>query len=187
MKIDKPDALMIHSVLFAYVNSNVNLDFVDVEHLQSLQVRLQDFITSSQEEECHDCEDQTDSDDHDYEEEDEEDSHDDEEEEEDVEEDPIDLFVSAKDAADLSPLNVVSPDGSTVSLEFEDVGEDDMVDALIDEGTVIVDSVVKVAIDEKHVSLYDGEEWHDFKIIKLSKTWRRLFPSGQIIGFAGDE
>lgn len=177
MKIDKPDALMLHSVLFAYVNSNVNLEFIDVDHLQSLQERLQDFITDSQEEcqEASDTEEDYDDSDDDY---------DDEDEESEEEEDPINVFVAAKDAADLSPLSVVSPDGSTVSLEFEDVGEDDMVDALIDEGTVIVDSVVKVAIDEKSVSLYDGDEWHDFKVVKLSKSWKRFFPSGQVVGFS---
>lgn len=186
MKIDKPDALMLHSVLFAYVNSNVNLDFVDVEHLQSLQERLQDFITDSQE----DCQEASDTEEDYDESDDDNDDYDDEEseeEEEEEEEDPIDVFVAAKDAADLSPLSVVSPDGSTVSLEFEYVGEDDMVDALIDEGTVIVDSVVKVVVDEKSVSLYDGEEWHDFKVVKLSKYWKRFFPSGQVVGFSTGE
>lgn len=195
MKLDKSDALMLHSVLFAYVNSNVNLDFVDVEHLQSLQERLVDFVAFDHEE-CQDCEgsnhsDEDDTtDDVDEDEEDEEDEFEDEEEdleEEEDDEEPIDTYVSAKDAAELLPIKVLSPDGSTVTLEFEDVGDEDAVDALVDEGTVIIDSVVKVVIDEKCVSLNDGEGWHDFKVVKLSKSWKRVFPSGKIVGFSGGE
>ena len=185
MKLDKPDALMLHSVLFAYVNSNVNLEFIDVDHLQSLQERLQDFITQEQESERHDCEteeelDDEETDDYDDEDEDDVDTADEQDEQ-------IEVFVTAKDVSDLSPLKVVSLDGSTVSLEFEDVGEDDMVDALIDEGAIIVDSVVKLVVDEKCVSLHDGEEWHDFKVVKLSKSWRRAFPMGKIVGFSAGE
>ena len=186
MKIDKPDALMLHSVLFAYVNSNVNLEFIDVDHLQSLQERLQDFITQAQEDEPHDCETEEELDTE------ESDDYDEDEDEDDVgtsdeQDEQIEVFVTAKDVSDLSPLRVVSPDGSTVSLEFEDVGEDDMVDALIDEGAIIVDSVVKLVVDEKCVSLHDGEEWHDFKVVKLSKSWRRAFPMGKIVGFSAGE
>ena len=178
MKLEKSDALLLHSIVFAYVNSNVSLDFVDVEHLEDLQLRLSEFVTDSEghSEEC----DQEEDEDEEYDE-------DDSDEEDESEESPIDLFVQPKNAADLSPMKVKTPDGSSVTLEFEDVSEDSTVDALVDEGNVIIEGILKVALTDSAASLYDGEEWHDFKIVKLPKSWKRVFPLGKVVGFSGGE
>jgi hypothetical protein len=191
MKLDKSDALMLHSILFAYVNSDgVKLEFIDVDHIASLQERMQDFITQHLDHDDVDVEDETDNDDHDHDEDDEDDEDDvdveDDEDDED-DEDPIDVFVSPNDISDLSPLKVTSPDGSTISLEFEDVGESDFVDALLDEGTVIIQTVSKIVVSNNCVALFDGEEWHEFKFEKLSKSWKRFFPAAQIVGFSSGE
>lgn len=185
MKLDKSDALMLHSILFAYVNSDgVKLEFIDVDHIASLQERMQDFITQNLDHhDDTDAEDETDNDDQDDDDEDE----DEDDEDEDEDEDPIDVFVSPNDISDLSPLKVTSPDGSTISLEFEDVGESDFVDALLDEGTVIIQTVSKIVVSNNCVALFDGEEWHEFKFEKLSKSWKRFFPAAQIVGFSAGE
>ena len=180
MKLDKPDALMLHSVLFAYVNSNVNLEFIDVDHLQSLQERLQDFIACEQTESS-DTETEEDLDDEET-----NDCDEDEDEDED-EESPIDFFVQPMNADSLDQMKVKTPDGSTVFLEFEDISEEKTVDALLDEGNVIIEGILKVAVTDNAVSLYDGEEWHDFKIVKLPKSWKKVFPLGKIVGFSKGE
>lgn len=178
MKLDKSDALLLHSVLFAYANSNVALEFVDINHLEDLFGRLQDYVSGESES-------YTDSSpsDHHEEEEDEEDY-----DEEDEEEEPVaEQFVTCQSASDLSPIEVFSPDGSKVKLEFEDVGEESTVDALVDDGTIIIDAVSCVVLTNQNISLYDGEEWHDFKIKKAPKSWVRVFPHGRIVGFSGGE
>lgn len=178
MKLEKTDALLLHSVLFAYVNSNVSLEFVDVEHLEDLFERLQDYISSSVQEELPE-----------ESEEDYCDSDEEEQEDEEVEHDEpeIELHVTCQSASDLSPVEVVSPDGSKVTLEFEDVDENSVVDALIDDGNVIIEQISCVVLTDKNISLYDGEEWHDFQIKKTPKAWKRVFPHGKHVGFTGGE
>lgn len=178
MKLDKSDALLLHSVLFAYVNSNVSLEFVDANHLESLFERLQDFISDASKVEA--AEETSHHDD------DEEDDFEDEDEDEEPEPE-IEIQVACQAAADLSPMEVISPDGSKVTLEFEDVGDASTVDALIDDGNVIIDVISRVVLTNQNVSLYDGEEWHDFQLKKTPKSWRRIFPHGKVVGFTGGE
>lgn len=191
MKLDKSDALLIHSILFAYVNARSNMDHMDVEHLQDLQERLRDFIvddapvtdqgTDSEEEEE---EEEYDEDD-DYEDEQDESDEDEENEAEDVK---IDTYVDCSSAGELPAVNVLSPDGSAMSLEFEDVDEPNNVDALLDNGTVIIEAVVAVSIENGVISLYDDEQRHDFKVVKkVPKSWNKLFPQSQVVGFEREE
>lgn len=186
MKLEKSDALLLHSIVFAYVNSDVSLDFVDVQHLEDLQHRLSDYVTGS---DATDPSSVPDSDDDDYEEE--EDDYDEEDEEEDEEteeeEDAVehDFYVSCQAAGDLSPVKVVTPDGNKVSMEFEDVGDSDTVDVLVDDGTVIIDSVEAVTLSSQTISVYDGEQWHRFAVRKAPKSWAKLFPLDKVVGFEG--
>ena len=182
MKLDKSDALLLHSVLFAYVNSNVNLEFVDVEHLEDLFGRLQDYVSATET-----VSQPTDRGDVDSEGDEDEDEDEEEEEEEEEDEPVVEQFVTCQSAADLSPVSVFAPDGSKVTLEFEDVGESNSVDALLDDGGVIIDSVTCVVLTNQNIALYDGEEWHDYKIKKSPKSWNRVFPHGRIVGFTGGE
>jgi len=191
MKLEKSDALLLHSVVFAYVNSNVSLDFIDVEHLEDLQLRLSEFVTND-ERHSDECNHDTDGEEYDEVDEDDIDDDDDEDEDEDdedeePEESPIDLFVRPMNADALNQIKVKTPDGSTVFLEFEDVSEVKTVDALLDEGNVIIEGVLKVVVTDNDISLYDGEEWHDFKTVKLPKSWKKLFPLGKIVGFSEGE
>lgn len=189
MKLDKSDALLIHSVLFAYVNARSNMDHMDVDHLQDLQERLRDFIVDdspvTEQEQDTDEEYEEEEDDYDDSEEEEE-----EEEENDVDDEDewkIDTFVSPEEAGELSPITVTSPDGSKVTLEFEDVDEHDNVDALLDDGTVILEGVTSVAFLDGLIRLYDGENLNDFKVRKLPKSWTKLFPKGTVVGFEREE
>ena len=185
MKLDKSDALLIHSVLFAYVNARSNMDHMDVDHLQDLQERLRDFIiddapVTNQAPHSDEAEEDYEEDEDDYEEED-------EEYEEEEDEWKIDTFVSPEAAGELSPITVTSPDGSKVSLEFEDVDENDNVDALLDDGTVILEGVTSVAYVDGMIRLYDGENFNDFKVRKFPKAWNKMFPKGTVVGFEREE
>lgn len=180
MKLDKSDALLIHSVLFAYVNARSNMDHMDVDHLQDLQERLRDFIVddapvTDQEPESEDEED-------DYEEEE------DEDEEYDEEDLKIDTYIDCSSAGQLPAVSVTSPDGTKMLLEFEDVDEPNNVDALLDDGTVIIEAVVAVCLENGVISLYDDEQRHDFKVTKkVPKSWTKLFPQAQVVGFEREE
>lgn len=181
MKLDKSDALLIHSVLFAYVNARSNMDHMDVDHLQDLQERLRDFIVEDSP--VTEKEQDTDADaDEEYEEEE------DDYEEEEEEDFKIDTYVDCSSAGELPSVNVTSPDGSKMTLEFEDVDEPNNVDALLDDGTVIIEAVVAVRLENGVISLYDDEQRHDFKVTKkVPKSWSKLFPQSQVVGFEREE
>jgi hypothetical protein len=158
---------------------------MDLEHLQELQECLRDFIIENHpqaDQESHETVDE-DEDEDDYVEEEE----DEYEEEEEEEEWKIDTYVSPEDAGELSPITVTSPDGSKVTLEFEDVDEHDNVDALLDDGTVILEGVSSVSFVDGSIRLYDGENLNDFKVRKLPKSWLKLFPKGTVVGFEREE
>jgi hypothetical protein len=190
MKLDKSDAFLIHSVIFAYSNSDVTFSEEDAAHLEELQSRLRDFVL--QESEHDDCGECSHDEEDEQDEQDEYDDDDDDDEEEDLDEEeveePIELYVTPKVASDLSQVKVEAPDGSTVSLEFEDVGEPDVVDVLIDDGAVIIDGVIKVTVSKDCIAVHDGDQWHPFKVSKVPKMWKKTFPVDMIVGFhAGDE
>jgi hypothetical protein len=187
MKLSKSDALLVHSTIFSYVNSNENITEEDFTELSSLRDRIHEFVTGeddSDHEDCNHCEESRESQ-HQYDDEDEED-HDDgsDDEDEDV---IIHDHVSCQEAADLSPISVFSPNGSKMSLEFEDVGAGTTVDALLDDGTVIIDSISCITLTNQNIALYDGEEWHDFKLKKSPKSWTKVFPHGKTVGFDSGE
>ena len=184
MKLDKSDALLIHSVLFAYVNARSNMDHMDVDHLQDLQERLRDFIVDD----APLTDKEPDSEESEYDDEDDDYEEDEEEEEDDEEELKIDAYIDCSSAGELPAVSVTSPDGSKMTLEFEDVDEPDNVDALLDNGTVIIDAVVAVRIENGVISLYDDELRHDFKVTKkVPKSWSKLFPQSQVVGFEREE
>lgn len=194
MKLDKSDAFLIHSVIFAYANSDVTFSEEDAAHLEELQSRLRDFVLQeSEQDECvecsHDEDDEEENEEYDQEEDyDDEDDSDEDEDEDSESDEPIELYVTPKVASDLSKVKVVAPDGSTVSLEFEDVDESDVVDVLIDDGAVIIDGVDKVTVGKDWISVHDGDQWHPFKVSKMPKMWKKTFPVDMIVGFhAGDE
>jgi hypothetical protein len=186
MKLDKSDAFLVYSVLFAYSNSDVTFSEEDAEHLEVLQTRLREYVLGREEsdehEECAECTHDEDEEDFDDEEEEEE-----EEEEDDDQNEPVELYISPSAASNLSPAKVVAPDGSTVSLEFEDVGEESTVDILVDDGAVILDGISKIMLKKEWVSVYDGEQWHPFKVVKLPKMWKKTFPSDMVVGFHGED
>ena len=187
MKLDKSDALTIYSVVFHYLNTTTP-NHVDAEHLADIYDRLHDFL-SSDEHVCHhgDEHGEETSEDHedDYEEEDDwEDEDEDEDEEEDA---PVEIFVTPATVSDLAPIKVTSPDGSVVSFEFEDVDADDVVDVLVADGSVIIEDVFKVVVEAGVLRLHDGDQWHDFKLGKFPKAWKKVFPLDKVVGFHSDE
>lgn len=180
MNLDKSEALMIYTVLFHYLNTS-NLDHVDVESIEDVVDRLHNFLVGS----SHDA------DDDDVEEdEDEDDSYDEEEddsEDEDEEDETVELYVTPAQASSLPPITVISPDGSKVSFEFEDIDEKEVIDALFDNGSVIIEGVKRFLVLDGSIRLDDGEEWHAFKTTKYPKTWKKVFPVGVVTGFCAEE
>lgn len=185
MKLEKSEALIIYSVLFHYLStSNHALSRATIEDVLD---RLHHFLSeeeSSQQPMDDPQEEDQEYEDSSYEDEDEE-EHEDEPEEEDDE--PVELFVDPAAVSELPPIDVTTPDGSTLSFEFEDIGESEIVDVLIDEGSVIIEDVFKVLTQPGAIQIHDGEEWHSFKIGKLPKPWRKMFPVGTIVGFHSEE
>lgn len=183
MKLDKSDALTIYSVLFHYLNTTTP-NHVDGEHLADIYDRLHDFLSSEENTHCH--EDTSQREDEEYEE-DYEEEEDDELDEEDEEESSVEIFVTPAHVSDLAPIKVTSPDGSVLSFEFEDVDADDVVDVLIDDGSVIIEDVFKVIVEADVLRLHDGDQWHDFKLGKLPKAWKKTFPLNKVVGFHSGE
>lgn len=189
MKLNKSDAILLHAALFSYINSNVNLTEEDFTELSDLRERIYDFIIDSDDTheitDCSSCSEACESEPSEACEEEEEEEEDyDEGEDEALE---IEEYITAKLADDLSPIFVISPVGSKISLEFENVGDADSVDALLDEGSVIIDHIDSILLGKDKISLYDGEEWHDFKTKKVPKQWTKAFSRGKVTGFKGDE
>jgi len=174
MNLDKSEALMIYTVLFHYLNTS-NLDHVDVESIEEVVDRLHTYLVGS------DASDDEDSDHHDY---NDDDSY---EEDETADDSSVELYVTPDLAGNLSPITVISPDGSKVSFEFEDIDEKDTVDALFDNGSVIIEGIKKVSVHEGSIHLHDGEDWHVFKTTKYPKTWKKVFPVGIVTGFCAEE
>jgi hypothetical protein len=85
-------------------------------------------------------------------------------------------YVSACSLDRLSPVTVVTPAGDKATFEFEDVEKADSVDVLVDEGTVIISGVSRIHVtrDLKSIRLYDGQEWHDFRVKKFPKSWTKV-------------
>lgn len=187
MKLEKSEALTIYSVLFHYLSTSNHAP--SRATIEDVLDRLHHFL--SEEESSQHPMDDSQEEDQEYEDSSSEDENEDEEyeDEDDVEEDdePAELFVDPAAASELPPINVTTPDGSTLSFEFEDIGEDEIVDVLIDEGSVIIEDVFKVLNQPGVIQIHDGEEWHSFKIGKLPKAWKKMFPVGTIVGFHSEE
>ena len=186
MKLSKSDALLIHSTLYMTYNTQGVLSEDYRDQIGDILDDLSDFLIEDESDSTLpgvDHEDLTDDSSSEVYDEDE-----DEDEDEDKDEPQPEEFITGKDADELTPISVISPSGAKVSLEFEDVGEKDTVDALLDDGGIIIDSVSCVVLDRHEISLYDGESWHDFKVRKIPKQWSKTFKAGKITGFeAGEE
>lgn len=166
MKISKEDSIFLYGVLFHFsLSQDLSSD------VRSRVCDLMDLLTSDPEEEIG-----TDLD------EDEEPSEevDDDSDEDEVEQPSPDECISPSSLGELPQLCVVSPAGDKIQLEFEDVDEEEHVDALLDEGTVIIDAVSHIHVDStgKGIRLYDGSEWHHFSITKYPKTWSKVLTPG---------
>jgi hypothetical protein len=186
MKLSKSNALFLYSVLYHYRSQNDQaLDNENFENLETLQETLKSFILD---ENVDDLQEEGDlkvaSDDEDGEEEDEEDEVGDESSPPEFED-----YLLPSVVADLPPITVVSPTGAKITLEFEDVEEMSSVDALLDGGSIIIDTVTAVKVDgDTQVSLWDGGEWHSFKPAKkLPRAWHGVFESGVTYGLDATE
>jgi hypothetical protein len=172
MKLDKSDALVVYSAIFSFVNSHRTIDKDTLDHLLDIQSDIQEFLTddesSCDEEHEGDCCD-----------------HDDDDCDEELPE--ADSYVSTEAASDLSAVIVTAVDGSKIDLEFEDVGDAETVDALLDDGTVILDKISHVRVVNNEILLFDGEEWHPFKVKKFPKAWQKCFPHAATVAFRRDK
>lgn len=159
MNLSKRDALFLYKVLYHFAESQRG--FSDIADLEDFLDRLDQFLLSSEEPQ---------------EDEDEEEVEEVEEEEYTDEENPeADSTLTITSLGELPSLKVTAPDGSKVSLEFEDVGESESIDALLDGGDVIVDSVTHIRVTNSTIDLFDGEEWHSYGYKRLTKQWSDTF------------
>ena len=109
----------------------------------------------------------------------------------DNEDEEITSFITAEELSKLSSALVLSPTGEKISLEFEDVGEEDSVDVLLDNGSVIIDNVSALRLiitpSSTAVDFHDGEEWHVFEVKKLPKSWSKVIESNTVYGVGRDK
>ena len=184
MRLSKSDALFLHTVLWHYrMTSQGNFSYTEEDKLNSLVDELSKFVLSVDEDENQEDGYLVPYDD---EEEADEDLEDEDDSEADADEEEITSFVSPADLAALPTITVISPTGSKVTLEFEDVNEELCVDALLDNGSVIIDSVESLRLTSDAVELYDGEEWHSFTSKKIPKKWLSLIDLDTVYGVKAD-
>jgi hypothetical protein len=167
MKLSKSDALLLHAVLFKHL-TNTHSQRVETHH-EDLLYKLEGYLLDDVEDEEEDVEV-------------EDDSVEDVEAEDEYEVPEPDEFKGPSVLAKLPAVSVTSPAGDKVTLEFEDVGDADTVDVLLDDGSVILDRVCCIKLTDKSVELFDSEECHAFQIKKLPKTWSKVLQPGVLYG-----
>jgi len=172
MKLSKSDALLVHSLLFHGSTLNLSHDILD--RVADLLSSLENFLLSSSEDDSS----EEDTDAEEDEDEDEEDSES-EEEDEDIEHDAV---LASDELQGLPVANVTSPAGDKVTLQFEDVDSNGAVDALLDDGSVIISDVSSIVVKQKTIELHDGEEWHVFTFRKLPRAWLKTFELDTVYG-----
>lgn len=169
MKLNKQQALFLSKVLHHYTNMS-DLDLRDAVFTQcaDLEKELDDFVTSSDDS----SQDKTDFDDGD----------DDNaaladdasaEKEELVEVDwdtELDVRFLVED---LPKLKVTTVAGDSVSLEF-DYGSEGTLDALVDNGSLVIEDIRYVRRVKGAFELHDGVEWHIFKYRACPKDLSEL-------------
>lgn len=113
---------------------------------------------------------------------DDDDEEDEETSDEESEEPEADQYLTPVTLDSLPKLRVNTPSGEIGFLEFEDVGEDDSVDVLYDDGTIIIDSVTHLKVSGNTISAWDGDQWHDFTFKKYSKRWESVLAKDVVFG-----
>lgn len=157
MKLSKPDALFLHSFLFHAMTTEHGGDVR--ARLEELMDSLADFLlTQDESNEPHE----------------EASDDDDQEEEEEEEELQHDMFLTTEMLCALQPATVTSPANEKVTLQFEDVDVEGAVDALVDDGALIITDISSLKVTKKTVELHDGSEWHVFTYKRLPKNWSVL-------------
>lgn len=164
MKLSKQDALFLYGILFNH-NKHEHNSWDNSSRCSRLLEELESFVLGANDESS-------------QEDEDESGFTSENQKEEPESEDTVDPDT----LAGLPSITVKSPTGSKVDLEFEDVGDESSVDVLLDEGSMIIDSVTHVKLTEKTVELYDGSEWHVFDYKKPPKTWSKTLKANVVYG-----
>lgn len=171
MRLSREDALFLHNVLFRCRSLETDHDVK--EKIDDLATALGAWILGSGSD--LDLEDDTE----DLEEEDVEEDVDEEQEEqeEDFSLPDSDGDIATSLLSSLPPIKVMSPAGDEVSLEFEDVGDLESIDVLIDEGAVILDGIVRVRVSKHELELFTEDERHVFEMKRLPKSWSKHMKS----------
>ena len=193
MKLSRPDALLLHAVLF-HVSSETRLDPASVSQIKSIMKSLSEYLEAD----VHDIDDvendsEVDFDDDVYTD---EEVFDDEDEDEDEEDSCTDIpesneSVSPDRLSELNSLIVIDESGQKCKLEFEDVG-DDSVDVLINAGNIIYESVHTISLEkEKTIVIYGSLESEDyfvkFAYSRLPKSWSKVMQLGQVYKITNNE
>ena len=184
MKLSKSDALFLYTVMWHYKSTTSSGTEVE-ERLSELLGTFSNFIMGDNEDE----DESEDKDDKSCE--DKSCQHCDDEEEALEEQEEITSFITAEELSKLSSALVLSPAGDKISLEFEDVGEEDSVDVLLGSGDIVIDNVSSLRIIVKPtatvIDFHDGEEWHDFSVKKLPKSWLKVIKVNTVYGVGRDK
>jgi len=167
MKLSKSDALLVYTLLFNQSSLGRSFDDQLDDVLDRIFAYLTDGDSGYEDEEALTSEESEET-----EEEDETESET-EDEEESVQ---VDDYVPVSVLEDLSSASVTSPAGDEMTLEFEkSPTNSSSVDALLDNGTVIIEGISVVKLTEKSIELHDGSEWHVFGCKRVPKQWRKTF------------
>jgi len=194
MKLNKQQALTLVKVLTlhkgAYNSYGSSGDpQTEAEQLVTdLQDDLEDFLVYGDDdavspEECEDEDgvDEPDEEDDDYEDDEEEDEEDEEDEEEDLQADdtvkPLELHM-------LEPVKASLGSSVKFTIEFEDLGDLDSVDLLMEDDALEGVTHLKRFAKSLHVRDVDGN-WTVFEVPRFSKSWTRTLPVKKLVAVGG--
>jgi len=187
MKLNKQQALTLVKVLTLHkgaYNSSGDPQTEAEQLVTDLQDDLEDFLVYGDDavspEECEDEDgvDEPDEEDDDCEEEDEEDE---EDEEEDLQADdtvkPLELHM-------LEPVKASLGSSVKFTIEFEDLGDLDSVDLLMEDDALEGVTHLKRFAKSLHVRDVDGN-WTVFEVPRFSKSWTRTLPVKKLVAVDG--
>lgn len=205
MNINKSQALLMYTFIYSHLNSVKSEEFLDeesYEQLKDLQDQIRDFLVGKDinysryseesdglEESCFGkCDHHGVSSDEDLVKDEahevENEPAEDEEEDTNCELPEVEDYLKQEDLNELPSILVTSPTGNSITLEFENIDEEDCIDVLLDEGSVVLESACRLKLTEKTVEIFDEEECHTFLLQKkLPKSWSKSIKKNTVYGF----
>lgn len=99
-----------------------------------------------------------------------------------------DANVTPQVLEDLQAIEVIDPSGDVVNFYFDSNGSVESVDAYVDEGSVVIETVTHVKLVDNEIHVFDGDEWHFFNFNgKTPKAWKKILSDGLIYSIEHEE